>query len=156
VSKGVGSLVGLLFRLLNNRIPFLHPPIFFCGDILDWEESTSSTLGGHHLVELAFARFLKVASETLLNDSSLAKDVDEVIRSNLGEVVRDYDSCPLLSPRLDCLEDKQTRGYIEGGSRFVCYNRISKVYLNRLVHYPPRIKTVGLRMNALAIANRCF
>jgi len=70
VSKGVGRLADLLLRLLDNPIPPLHLPIFFCGDVLDWKGSTSGTLGGQYLVELGFTRFLKVASETLFNGSS--------------------------------------------------------------------------------------
>ena len=106
MSKGVGRLAAHLFCLLDNRIPLLRLPILLCGDILDWEVSTSGTLGGHHPVELAFARFLKVASETLLNNSSLAEDVDEVVGSNLGEVVRDYNRRSILPPLPYRLEDK--------------------------------------------------
>jgi hypothetical protein len=83
-------------------------------------------LGDHHLVELALARFLKVVSEALLDDASMTKDVDKVIRPNLGEIVRDDDSRSVLPPLFDRLEDEQTGSTIESGSRFVCSKCISK------------------------------
>lgn len=131
------------------------------GERLDLLVLVLDPLHMDHVVERSVAGGFKIFAIALLNHPTVGHDIYEVARRDRRQVVGDDDGRPVVSPCLDRLMDKHTRGRIESRSRFVYGRRwkegVSESHGSREEESNdrPRIRTVGFRMYARAIASRC-
>lgn len=124
--------------------------------VLRLQEAARCVLSVGHFAELAVFKLLKLESEALLDEPSLVEHVHKIVELNLREVVGDHDGCHIVSPPLDGLEDQNAGRCVQRRCRFVCNpNSIHRRHISSQ-QYVPRIRTVGLRRSARAIASRCF